>query len=210
MSPGFEMGLTGGPGIKLRGDDPWMTSVRLDIGLRLGWAANFGVYAEYGAIQASGTCGTDAHGPAPSTPFDLSVRNSFDSCTYAKAGLELLIHFLPAHAVDPWIAIDPGARLTFYDFDSYDPLAGTSTHSNKQLPALDVGGRVGLDWHPAPSFRAWAVGAWGGLVYTPLADENPARNAGDNDNAPPGVHNGGINSVQYWSVTFGLRSSLAF
>lgn len=209
-SPGFELGVTSGPGIKLRGDRPWMTTVRVDLGLRAGWAVNFGLYAEYGAIDASGTCGTDAHGASPSSPLDLSVRNSFDSCWYAKAGFELLVHFLPAHAFDPWIAVDPGGRLSFYDFASYDPLVGTTTRASTKLPALDVGGRVGLDWHPVASFRPWAVGLYGGLAYTPIANENPATNAGNNENSPPGVHNPGINPVQYYSAFFGVRSSLSF
>jgi hypothetical protein len=208
--PGFELGLSGGPGVKLRGDQPWMNTVRLDVGLRLGWPVNLGFYAEYGAIDASGTCGTDAHGPYPSQPLDLSVRNSFQSCTFAKAGLQLAIHFLPAHAIDPWIAVEPGARLTFYDFNSFDPLSGSTSKTSSALPALDVGGRVGVDWHPVRSFRPWALGLYGSLVYTAIANENPATNAGNDSTAPPGVHNGGINPVQYFSVFFGLRSSLTF
>src|ERR1019366_2554775 len=145
---GFELGLSGGPGVKLRGDQPGMNTVRLDVAVRLGWPVKLGLYAEYGVIDASGACGTDAHGPSPTQPLDLSVRNSFQSCTFAKAGLELAIHFLPAHAIDPWIAVEPGARMTFYDFTSFDPLSATTARTSSGLPALDVGGRVGVDWHP--------------------------------------------------------------
>jgi len=187
-----------------------MNTVRLDVGLRLGWPVKLGFYAEYGVIDASGTCGTDAHGASPTQPLDLSVRSSFQSCTFAKAGLELAIHFLPAHAIDPWIAVEPGARMTFYQLTSFDPLSGTTTKTSSSLPAFDVGGRVGVDWHPARSFRPWAVGLYGSLVYTPIANENPATNAGNDTTAPPALHNGGINPVQYFSVFFGLRSSLTF
>jgi hypothetical protein len=210
MSPGGEIGLTGGPGVKLRGDQPWMNTVRLDAGVRLGWAAKLGIFAEYGVIDASGTCGTDAHGPYPGQPLDLSVRNSFQSCTFAKAGLEFAVHFLPAHAIDPWIAVEPGARMTFYQFTSFDPLSGTTAKTSSGLPALDVGGRVGVDWHPVRTFRPWAIGAYTSLVYTAIANENPATNAGNDTTAPPALHNGGINPVQYFSVFFGLRSSLTF
>ncbi len=210
MSPGGELGVSAGLGVKLRGDQPWMSTVRVDAGLRLGWAAKLGVYAEYGVLDASGSCGTDAHGASPSQPLDLSVRNSFQSCTFAKAGLELAIHFLPAHAIDPWIAFEPGARMTFYQLTSFDPLSGTTTKTSSSLPALDIGGRAGVDWHPARSFRPWAVGLYGSLVYTPIANENPATNAGNDTTAPPAVHNGGINPVQYFSMFFGLRSSLTF
>jgi len=208
--PAFELGLSGGPGVKLRADDPWMNTVRLDVGLRLGWPVNLGVYAEYGVIDASGTCGTDAHAASPTQRLDLSVRNSFQSCTFAKAGLQLAIHFLPAHAIDPWIAVEPGARLTFYDFTSFDPLSASTSHSSSSLPALDVGGRVGVDWHPVRSFRPFALGLYGSLVYTAIANENPATNAGNDTAAPPALHNGGINPVQYFSLFFGLRSSLTF
>ena len=47
-------------------------------------------------------------------------------------------------------------------------------------------------------------------MYTVIANENPATNAGDDTTSPPALHNAGINSVQYFSVLFGLRSSLAF
>jgi len=208
--PSFELGLSAGPGVKLHGDQPWMNTLRFDIGARLGWAVNLGVYGEYGTIDASGSCGTDAHGAFPTGSLDLSVRNSFQSCTFAKAGLELIVHFLPAHAIDPWIAFEPGGRLTFYDLASFDPLNGATSHTSTSLPALDLGGRIGVDWHPARSFRPWAVGPFGSVVYTVIANENPATNAGDDTTSPPALHNAGINSVQYFSVLFGLRSSLAF
>jgi hypothetical protein len=208
--PGIEMGLSDGPGIKLHGDHPWMNTARFDVGFRIGWPVKLGLYAEGGTIDASGSCGTDAHGPYPSQPLDLAVRNSFQSCDYAKAGLELGIHFLPARAVDPWISVEPGARLTHYDFASFDPLDGTTRQTSTALPAFDVGGRLGVDWHPVASFHPWAVGVFGSVVYTVIANENPATNAGNDANAPPGIHNGGINPVSYFSVLFGLRSSLAF
>jgi hypothetical protein len=187
-----------------------MNDLRLDLGVRIGWAVALGLFAEYGTIDASGTCGTDAHGASPSGPLDLSVRNSFSSCTFARAGLQLGVHFLPAHAIDPWILVEPGGRMTFYDVASYDPLTGTTSRTSAQLPAFDVGARAGVDAHPVKAFRPWAIGLFGSLVYTPIANENPVPNAGNDANAPAGIHNGGINPVHYFSVFFGLRSSLAF
>ncbi|HEY8091268.1 MAG TPA: PEGA domain-containing protein [Polyangiaceae bacterium] len=210
MAPGVEIGITGGPGVKLHGDHPWMTTVQADLGLRLGWVTNFGVFAEYGSIDASGNCGTDAHAASPTSAVDLSVRNSFHSCQYLEAGLQLLIHFLPAHAFDPWIAGQTGARLTFFDFSSFDPLGGSTSHTVTRLPAFDVGGRVGLDWHPVQGFRPWAIGAYASVVYTAIANENPATNAGNDSNAPPATHDPGVSSVSYFSVLFGARTSLAF
>ena len=209
--PSVEIAVSDGPGVKLRGDDPWMNAVRLELGVRIGWAVALGIFGEYGTIDASGTCGTDAHGAYPSGPLDLSVRSSFLSCSFARAGLQLGVHLLPAHAVDPWILVEPAGRLTFYDVASFDPLTGTTSRTSAQLPAFDVGARAGVDWHPVvKSFRPWAIGAYGSLVYTPIANENPVPNAGNDANAPAGIHDAGINPVHYFSVFFGLRSSLAF
>jgi hypothetical protein len=208
--PTFEVGVSYGPGVKMHGDNPWMNVVRADVGLRAGWVLGLGLYAEYGVIDASGVCGTDSHGASPAQPLDLGVRSSFQSCRTAKAGLQLAVHFLPAHAFDPWIAFEPGGRLTFYDFASFDPLTNTTVHTSSSLPALDLGGRAGADWHPVESFRPWSVSLYASLVYTVMANEAPAENAGNDANSPPALHNGGITSVQYFSVLFGLRSSLAF
>jgi len=209
-SPSVDIGVSWGPGVKLRTDHPWMNAVRLDLDARLGWAVALGLFGEYGVIDPSGTCGTDAHGPYPAGPLDLSVRNSFLSCNFARAGLQLGIHFLPAHAIDPWISADAAGRLTFFDVASFDPLTGTTSRSSTSLPAFDVGGRLGVDWHPVKAFRPWAIALYGSVVYTVIADENPVANAGNDANAPSGLHDGGINPVQYFSVGFGLRSSLVF
>jgi len=210
LGPSFEIGANGGTGVKLHGDNPWMTVARLDVGLRLGWAANLGLFAEYAALDASGQCGTDTHPSSPSNPLDLGVRVSFRSCTYLKAGLQLVVHFLPAHAVDPWIAVEPAARLALYDYSTFDPLTGATARSSPGLPTFDVGGRLGVDWHPVRAFRPWAIGLFGSLVYTPIADESPAHNAGNTAAAPPGASSGSVPLEHYFSVVFGLRSSLAF
>jgi hypothetical protein len=210
-SPSLELGASGGPGVKLRGDQPWMATVRADVALRLGWVVGLGLFGEYGAINASRTCGSDAHGAFPEQPLDLSVRSSFQSCSYAKAGLLLTLHFLPARAFDPWVAFEPAGRLSFYNFAAFDPLTGTTAQQSTTLPALDVGMRLGLDWHPVGAMHAWAVGLFAALVYSPLALEDSAKNAGNDANAPSGLSHGGSDApVQYFSTAFGLRTSLAF
>jgi hypothetical protein len=209
------LGLQYGPGVKLHGDQPLEEMVRVDVGWRPGWPTNLGLYLELGDIAASGACGSSMSGPSGHTPTGLDVRYSFRSCIYAKAGFQIGVHFLPAHRFDPWIAIDPGFRLTFFDYRQYDPLGeqpngGTSTRPE---PAIDLGLRVGLDWHPVADYRPWAIGPYASLVVTPIANENPAQN---NNN------NGGNNNLQpadvvtdngpgtYLSLFFGLRTSLAF
>jgi hypothetical protein len=132
--PSFEVGVSGGPGVKMHADNPWMMTGRVDVGWRPGWPTNLGLYAEYATIDATNTCGTDLHGPAPAQPLDLQLRSSFQSCAYAKAGIELVVHVLPAHAFDPWIAFEPGARLSLYDYVTFDPLSGHSAHNTDTLP----------------------------------------------------------------------------
>jgi hypothetical protein len=75
---------------------------------------------------------------------------------------------------------------------------------------VDVGGRLGVDWHPVKSFHPWAVGLIGSLVYTPVADESPAQHAGNYATAPPTTSNASAALVSYFSVYFGLRTNLAF
>lgn len=213
--PGIEIGVSSGPGVKMHGDSPWMQTVRADVGWRAGWPTDLALYAEYGALDATGRCGTDEHGAAPSTPADLSRRVSFGACRYIKAGFEVVVHLLPAHTIDPWLGIEPGFRLTLYDYRSFDPLTGVSAgQDGRAAPALDAGLRVGIDWHPARSWRPWAIGPFGALVATIAAEENPASHDSGQQlgqQLPLGfssdTHTG---PSSYLSVFFGLRSSLAF
>jgi PEGA domain len=216
--PGFEVGLQYGPGVKLHGDQPLEQMVRVDVGWRPGWSTNLGLYLEFGDIAASGVCGTSMHGPSPSTPTDLDLRYSFQSCTYAKAGFQIAVHLLPAHRFDPWLAFEPGFRLTFFQYRHFDPLGEQQDVSNDggPTPALDLGLRVGLDWHPVASYRPWAIGPYASVVVTPLANENPANNnngnnnGGNNDLQPGNNDNGNNGPASYVSLFFGLRTSLAF
>jgi hypothetical protein len=215
--PGFELGLQYGPGVKLHGDQPLEEMVRVDVGWRPGWPTNLGLYLELGDIAASGACGSSMSGPSGFTPTGLDVRYSFRSCIYAKAGFQIAVHFLPAHRFDPWIAVDPGFRLTFFDYHQYDPLGeqpngGTSTRPE---PAVDLGLRIGLDWHPVADYRPWAIGPYASLVVTPVANENPAQNNnnnnnGGNNNLQPGEVTPDNGPATYLSLFFGLRTSLAF
>ncbi len=217
--PGFELGLQYGPGVKFHGDQPLEEMARVDVGWRPGWATNLGLYLELGDVAASGVCGTSMHGPSPSTPTDLALRYSFQSCTYAKAGFQIAVHFLPAHRFDPWIAFEPGFRLTFFHYQGFDPLGEQPNVSDPgPMPALDFGLRVGLDWHPVTAYRPWAIGPYASLVVTPIANENPAQNNnnssnsnGGNSNLQPGNGDNSDNGpASYVSLFFGLRTSLAF
>jgi|CZKU01.1.fsa_nt_gi hypothetical protein len=216
--PGFELGLQYGPGVKLHGDRPLEQMVRVDVGWRPGWSTNLGLYFEVGDIAAASVCGTSLHGPSSTTPTDLDIRYSFQSCMYAKAGFQIAVHLLPAHRFDPWIAFEPGFRLTFFHYKQFDPLGEQQNVSDDSgpTPGLDLGVRVGLDWHPVAAYRPWAIGPYASLVVTPLANENPAQNNNSNNN-------GGNNNLQpsnndktndgpasYVSLFFGLRTSLAF
>jgi len=217
-APGLELGVSGGPAVKMHGDRPWMGAVRADVGWRAGWPTDLAFYVEYGSIDAAAQCGTDLHGPSPSQPLDLAVRYSFSACRYAKAGLEVVVHFLPAHAFDPWLGVEPGFRATFYDFTRYDPLSGQRSSGHDTMPAIDVGVRLGLDWHPARGYRPWALGPFASLVVTPVADESPDHDGGNNGGnnggssspTPPGSNSDTSGPVHYLSVYFGLRSSLTF
>jgi hypothetical protein len=214
--PGFELGVQSGPGVKLHGDKPWEQMVRVDVGWRPGWPTNLGLYLEFGGINASGACGTNMGGSSVA-PTDLDIRYSFQSCVYAKAGLQLAVHFLPAHRFDPWIAFEPGFRLTFFNYTQYDPLGQqqASGQQGGQAPGVDLGARIGLDWHPVAGYRPWAIAPYASLVVTPIASENPAKDNGNNNNGgvsnlQPSGGGGTKDEASYVSLFFGLRTSLAF
>jgi hypothetical protein len=215
--PSFVLGVQYGPGVKLNSDNPWEQMVRVDVSWRPGRYVEWGVLLEAGSIDASGLCGTNVHGPAPTTPTDLEPRYSYTSCKYLKAGLAWAFHILPAKAFDPWIALEPAFRLGVYTYRQYDPLGELQNGTfSVATPALDVGARIGLDWHPVDSYRPWAFGPYVSLVYTPIAEENPPHannNNGGNNNGsvqPGGSSGGDDNPAHYFSLFFGVRTSLTY
>ena len=203
--------------MKFHGDQPLEEMVRVDVGWRPGWPTNLGLYLEFGDIAASGACGSSMAGPSQYMPTGLDVRYSFRGCTYAKAGFQIAVHFLPAHQFDPWIGFEPGFRLTFFDYHQYDPLGEQPNNGadTRPEPGIDLGLRVGLDWHPVAGYRPWAIGPYASLVATPIANENPAQNNNGNNNGgnnglQPGSTTTDNGAASYLSLFFGLRTSLAF
>src|SRR5262249_4476346 len=102
-------------------------------------------------------CGTDTHGISSSGTFDLTPRTSFNSCSFWKAGLELLIHPIPRARFDPWFGFDGGFQLLTVDAKTYDPL-GQVPSGSYSFPAITAGGQIGLDIHPIASYWRFAVG----------------------------------------------------
>lgn len=207
--PGFEIGISEGPGVRLHGDKPWMNMTRLDLGWHASRRTDLGIYLEGGEIDASRNCGTDVQSAATASPLTLDPRWSFSGCPYAKAGLQVLVHILPKMGFDPWVAFEPGFRITPVSYTVYIPLEGTSVSGHDVLPAVDIGGRVGLDWHPLASYRAWAVGAYGSLVFT-FSNERPGLPGQIETGSTPETGNqSGGDHATYFSLFLGLRTSLA-
>jgi len=220
--PGVEIGVSDAPGVRLHGDDPWMNAARVDVGWRAGRPTNLGLFLEEDEIDASGDCGTGLPAAATAPPLGLEQRWSFKSCRALKAGLQVVVHFLPAHRIDPWFGVEPGFRLGIYHFTVFDPLSGQSNNGDDVEPNVDLGARAGVDWHPLASFRPWAIGVFGSVMFS-IAGEPKANNSGccgDTQNGIPvgaapnennGNNNGGGGGPDtYLSVFFGLRTSLAF
>jgi hypothetical protein len=207
--PGFEIGISEGPGVRLHGDKPWMNMTRLDLGWHASRRTDLGIFLEGAEIDASRNCGTDAQSAATASPLALDARWSFSSCVYAKAGLQVLVHILPKMRIDPWVAFEPGFRITHVSYTVFVPLDGTSASNDDILPAIDFGGRVGLDWHPVASYHAWAVGAYGSLVFT-FSNERPNVPGQLSTGSTPETGNqSGGDHATYFSLFFGLRTSLA-
>ncbi len=195
--PSVELGLSVVPGVKLRADRPAVLAYRADIGFFKGQRVRLGFYVQYGTIDASGSCGTDIAGPSGSGPFDFGERNRFLKCQYVTPGLELLVHVLPKRRWDPYIGISPGFRFGFYKYDAYDATGAFAQQHDEVMPAIVVGGNVGVDYHPSASFTAWVVGVAIDAELTAYGQEQAS-------NVP---HSTG---TTYLSLYGGLRSAVAF
>ena len=209
--PGFEMGISEGPGVKLHGDRPWMNMTRLDIGWHPGRRTDLGFFIEADELDASRNCGTDEQSAATASALTLDPIWSFSSCVNLKAGLQVLVHLLPRSPIDPWLAFEPAFRVSVFNYTVFQPLSGESNTGGDATPAVDFGGRLGLDWHPLDSFHAWAIGGYGSLVFS-VAKEQPKFpggqvTTGSSPSQSSGNQSGGPDA--YFSVFFGLRTSLA-
>ncbi len=195
--PGLELGVSVVPGVKLRADRPAVLAYRADLGFFKGRRTRLGFYVQYGTIDASGSCGTDIAGPSGTGPFDFGERNRFLKCQYVTPGLELLVHVLPKRRWDPYAGISPGFRFGFYKYDQYDATGALAQQRNEIMPAVVVGGNVGVDYHPTESFAGWVVGVAIDAELTAFGQEQ-ASNAS---------HSSG---TTYLSLYGGLRTAVAF
>jgi hypothetical protein len=195
--PSFEFGTSMAVGKKLRGDRPGEIAYRAEIGLRPGRRVYFGAYIESGSIQASGACGTDIPGPTPATQFDFGAHNQFTKCSYLMPGLQLYIHILPDRRVDPYIGFSPGFRFGTYDYDTFvGKMQQPVTGAKNGYFGIVTGVRIGLDYHPVASYRAWEIGGFVDAEITVAGDEA-------NDQQSEGAQS-------FVTIFGGVRSTLAF
>ena len=194
--PGFELGASVAPGVKLHGDRPVEIAYRFELALRRGRRVNVGLFLELGSIDAAsgrGACGTDLPGAKPATPFDFGSRDQFTQCRYELAGLQLYVHILPRSRVDPYLGIAPGFRLTNLAWTPFDATGVMQTPQRDTWPGLVADVRAGVDYHPTPSFRGWQVGVVLSAELTVFGEESPHGNG-----------------VTYFSLFGGLRSTIQF
>jgi hypothetical protein len=209
--PSGELGISTGPGVVLHGTGAWLYAAHVEIGWKPGWPTVLSMFGDVGAIDASDACGTLAHGPYPVGPVDVATRFSFQSCKFVRSGTSLAVHFRPRSRIDPFVAIEPGFRLGFYTFSTFDPL-GLQNVSNvsKVLIAIDLGTRLGVDVYPLSKFASWRVGAYFAPVFTIASDDDPQKKQfSDSGSTGPPKDNSGPGGA-YVSLLFGLRSSLTF
>ncbi len=194
----FELGASLATGVKLRGDKPQLAIVRGELALRLGRRVNFGLFAEYGGISTGGSCGFDMPGPMPTSAFDFGERLQFNNCSYLMPGLQLYVHVAPKHRFDPYIGVAPGIRFGFTEWTPY--LAGVPQSKRSEVfPAIVIGARAGLNYHPRPDLAGWEVGVYFESAITALGDE-----ASDDFKGSDG------SGVSFLSLLGGVRSTMAF
>ena len=200
VNPDAELGVDLASGVKLRTDHAAIEAVRVELAARRGRRVNFGVFVEAGSISTSNACGFSMPGAIPTTPYDFGPRNRFTNCTYIMPGIQLYIHILPHRRFDPYFGIAPGVRFGFVDFTPY--LAGMAqTPVSDIFPAITTTVRVGLNYHPTPSFAAWQVGVFFDTVITIIGNEAPSDGPDANDTEK---------NAHFVSLLGGLRSTVTF
>jgi hypothetical protein len=197
-TPSFEATLGMEAGAKLRNGDPAVLAYRASIGFRIGKRAALGLFVETGSISASGSCGFDMPS-APASSFDFGSHNRFTSCTYVMPGLELAIHVLPTHRIDPVIALAPGFRFGFADWTPYEGMIAGVPQS-QMFPAIVAEVRAGADYAPIESYPGWKLGAFVDVSITAFGQEQCDNCSATTDK----------NGQTFASLLFGARSLLAF
>ncbi|HEY4158064.1 MAG TPA: PEGA domain-containing protein [Polyangiaceae bacterium] len=155
--------------------------VQLDIGYRIGRPTYLGVYAQYGGLDKSETCGIARHGPNPEYPGDPAVRYGYTDCRMLKAGVMLVFHILPKTIVDPYFGFDVGAHGSFTKYRSFDPKTGLTTTGNDNNGSFQPGFQLGIDAHPIPALGAGLFVQGGpdlGGEGQPHDDDNGNQNNG--------------------------------
>jgi hypothetical protein len=198
--PSYEVGVALGAGVKLHGDRPLVTIIRPEIAFRLGRRTNFGLFVEYGQIDKSNACGFNMPGAHPTTPYDFGPRNQFTECRYVMPGLQLMIHVLPASAIDPYIGLAPGFRFGFVGYTPY--LGGVPQMSvSTMFPAIVASIHAGVDYRPRGAKDSWQVGGYLDASVTVFGDEAAKDQGYDNNNN---------NGQTFLSLFGGLRTSLTW
>ena len=196
-SPSYEVGVTLGGGVKLRRDNPLVSTIRGEIAFRFGRRTNFGLFVEEGEIDKSNACGFDMPGAVPATPYDIGPRNQFSRCRYVMPGLQLLVHVLPDSSIDPYVGFAPGFRFGLVRYTPY--VGGVEQMSvSEMFPAIVGNILVGVDYRPRGAKDNWQVGGYLDASVTAIGDE-AAHDQGYNNNGQT-----------YLSLLAGLRTSLTW
>ncbi|HSQ63196.1 MAG TPA: PEGA domain-containing protein [Polyangiaceae bacterium] len=206
-SPGGEVAVSMGPGVKMQNGTAAFFDLRAEIGWKPGWPTELGFIVDVGSIDPSANnCATSYHGPNPTGPGDVDVRYGFSSCLFVKPGLELVVHILPRSRFDVTLGAEAGFRFQFVQYASYDPLHAQSAPGSAFLPGIDAGGRLGIDYHPVARLSHWSVGVFGSFIMTIIGQEAPDNNGG------PGIppSNDQSKGMSYPWLLFGARTSLIF
>jgi PEGA domain len=148
----------------------------VDIGYRLGRPTYLGIYAQYGWLDKSETCGIARHGAEPTYADDANERFGYTSCKMIKAGVSMVFHVMPRTIVDPYFGFDLGVQGTFTQYRSYDPLSGREREGSDDNGSFQPGFQLGVDLHPISSL---GVGLFG-HVGPDIGGEGQAHENGEN------------------------------
>jgi hypothetical protein len=166
--PRFEAAASLAPGVKLRGDNPFVLALRLEGAVRFKRRFNAGVFVEYARLSTSGSCGSDLPGPEPATDFDFGPRNQHSACSYLMPGAQAYFHLLPRNKIDPYVGLAPGFRIAFADYTTYWQ-GMKDSHSDTRLGFV-LGARAGVTYHMSQEVKSWTVGGFVEAAYQVFGD----------------------------------------
>ncbi len=182
----------------------------LDIGYRLGRPTYIGMYAQYGWLDKSETCGIARHGAEPDDAADSNTRYGYTSCRMFKLGSGVVFHLLPRTIIDPYFGFDMGIQGTLAKYRSYDPVTGDTSDGADNRIYFQPGFQLGIDVHPVRTVGVGLFTQMGPNFGGNNGNDNPQNNSGSDCTQPGAVNCQPRNDCSKGTCTTSDKSDQAY